>query len=356
MATRLRLSRLRNFSIERLPAGDDVYLFRARARDNPDDERLFALAEVRDLTRRARRRGPSRRAAPARAGAARGARRHPPIPGAAAAGAPPPLEPRPVVRVAAAPARASSDIEAVARRLAPATDGLGLERIDVRCRRPDPVTWRAPRPRPAHLQPDRHGIRAHRERPADRAAPAARRVHPQGRASPAARHRRTRTRSSTWSRHRGRGGRAEIAGGSFTEYDLDGDRLVPVDRPLRQQHGGDRRRRRPQRHRPIPGGHGAGGPARRPDAARSGRWPSPSAGGSSPPSTWPTSSACPVEWFALSAGRQDRHGQRHREHGLDRRRAAPDHRVHPGAAARSTSSSPASTSAPSRTGTPRRRC
>ena len=33
-----------------LPAADDVYVFHARGRDNPDDERLFALAEVRDVT------------------------------------------------------------------------------------------------------------------------------------------------------------------------------------------------------------------------------------------------------------------------------------------------------------------
>ena len=38
----------------------------------------------------------------------------------------------------------------------------------------------------------------------------------------------------------------------------------------------------------------------------------------------------PLEWFALSAGREDRDGQRHREHGLDRGGAAADHRVHPG--------------------------
>ena len=54
--------------------------------------------------------------------------------------------------------------------------------------------------------------------------------------------------------------------------------------------------------------------------------------------------------------RQDLDGQRHREHGLGGPGAAPDHHLHPGAAARSTSSSPASTSAPSRTGTPRRPC
>src|SRR5579859_5980953 len=47
---RLHLWRLANFQIERLPSVEDVYLFHGIARDNPKDERLFALAEVRDMT------------------------------------------------------------------------------------------------------------------------------------------------------------------------------------------------------------------------------------------------------------------------------------------------------------------
>ena len=50
MAERMELWRLSNFELERLPASPDVYLFPAVARDNPRDERLVALAEVRDLT------------------------------------------------------------------------------------------------------------------------------------------------------------------------------------------------------------------------------------------------------------------------------------------------------------------
>jgi acetyl-CoA carboxylase carboxyltransferase component len=50
MAERLRLWRFANFSLERLPSAEDVYLFRGVARDNAKDERLFAIAEVRDLT------------------------------------------------------------------------------------------------------------------------------------------------------------------------------------------------------------------------------------------------------------------------------------------------------------------
>jgi acetyl/propionyl-CoA carboxylase alpha subunit/acetyl-CoA carboxylase carboxyltransferase component len=47
---RLHLWRLKNFKLERLPSIEDVYLLRAIAKDNPRDERLFAVAEVRDLT------------------------------------------------------------------------------------------------------------------------------------------------------------------------------------------------------------------------------------------------------------------------------------------------------------------
>ena len=42
MAKRLRLERLANFRLERLPSVEDVYLFHGTARGNPKDERLFA--------------------------------------------------------------------------------------------------------------------------------------------------------------------------------------------------------------------------------------------------------------------------------------------------------------------------
>ncbi len=50
MGKRLHLWRLANFKIDRLPSVEDVYLFHGVARENPKDERLFAIAEVRDLT------------------------------------------------------------------------------------------------------------------------------------------------------------------------------------------------------------------------------------------------------------------------------------------------------------------
>jgi acetyl/propionyl-CoA carboxylase alpha subunit/acetyl-CoA carboxylase carboxyltransferase component len=50
LAKRLKLQRLGRFAVTRLDSAEDVYLFHGVARDNPKDERLFALAEVRDLT------------------------------------------------------------------------------------------------------------------------------------------------------------------------------------------------------------------------------------------------------------------------------------------------------------------
>ena len=50
MAERLQVSRLGNFRIERLPSVEDVYCFHGVARENPRDERLFVMAEVRDVT------------------------------------------------------------------------------------------------------------------------------------------------------------------------------------------------------------------------------------------------------------------------------------------------------------------
>jgi acetyl-CoA carboxylase carboxyltransferase component len=50
VAKRLHLWRFKNFKLERLRSAEDVYLFHAVAHHNPKDERLFACAEVRDLT------------------------------------------------------------------------------------------------------------------------------------------------------------------------------------------------------------------------------------------------------------------------------------------------------------------
>ncbi|MVU75945.1 ATP-grasp domain-containing protein [Nocardia sp. ET3-3] len=51
IAQRMQMRRLRKFDLTRLPSSDDeeVYLFRAVAKENPNDDRLIAFAQVRDL-------------------------------------------------------------------------------------------------------------------------------------------------------------------------------------------------------------------------------------------------------------------------------------------------------------------
>lgn len=50
IARRLQLWRLEKFEMRRLPSPDDTYLFHCTAFDNPRDQRLIAVAEVRDIT------------------------------------------------------------------------------------------------------------------------------------------------------------------------------------------------------------------------------------------------------------------------------------------------------------------
>jgi len=50
VAARLNLWRMSEFELERLPSPEDIYLFHGTGRSNPKDERLFALAEVRELS------------------------------------------------------------------------------------------------------------------------------------------------------------------------------------------------------------------------------------------------------------------------------------------------------------------
>ena len=131
-----------------------------------------------------------------------------------------------------------------------------------------------------------------------------------------------------------RAGRATrgLPAGDFVEHDLDDDgRLVPVRPPARPEHRQPRRRRRSATvTERYPEGMRRVVAARRPHAARWARWPSRSAGGSSPRSTWPSELGVPRRVVRAVGRRPHRDGQRHREHGLDRRGAAPHHRVHPG--------------------------
>ena len=139
IAERMELWRLSNFELSRLASAEDVYLFRAVARSNPQDERLIALAEVRDLT-------PARDAAGAITGyphmegmlaeALAGIRR-------ALRGRPPrqrPMNNRVVLYVRPAWDIPTSTWRVLAHRLAPLAADLGLEKVVARIQRVDAAT------------------------------------------------------------------------------------------------------------------------------------------------------------------------------------------------------------------------
>jgi len=225
IAHRLHLWRLSNFRIERLPAAADTYLYRCVAKENPDDERLIALADVRDLT-------PARDASGRVTALPRleqilgecleGLRR-------AQAGRPPDkrLYWNRVLLYVSAPVEVSvEDLLEVARRLVPLTEGLGIEKVQAQGVLPQPdgelretvlhlvsapgegLTVRMSGPPTEPLRPldeyTRKLLKARRRG----------QVYPYELAGVLT---------------RPRGGAEE---GTFTEHDLDDDgRLVPVHRP-----------------------------------------------------------------------------------------------------------------------------
>jgi acetyl/propionyl-CoA carboxylase alpha subunit/acetyl-CoA carboxylase carboxyltransferase component len=139
MAERLQLWRLQNFKIERLPSVEDVYLLHAVATENPKDERLFAVAEVRDLTPVRDKSGRvvhlphlERMLAEASAAIRRYQSRRPSRKrlywNRIFLYVWPTLELRP------------DEVNDIVHRLAPITDGLGLEQVVVRVRIPSPRT------------------------------------------------------------------------------------------------------------------------------------------------------------------------------------------------------------------------
>src|SRR5579862_195870 len=139
MGKRLHLWRLSNFKIDRLPSVEDVYLIHAVARDNPRDERLFACAEVRDVTPVRDKTGRivqlphlERMLTEAMAGIRLFQSRRP-------------IHQRlhwnRVLLNVWPPFNLGRDeLRDLVRRLAPATEGLGLEQVVVRVRIPHPAT------------------------------------------------------------------------------------------------------------------------------------------------------------------------------------------------------------------------
>ncbi|MFP5321984.1 MAG: carboxyl transferase domain-containing protein [Acidimicrobiia bacterium] len=228
---RLQLWRLENFDLTRLPGPGDVHVFDCVARDQPGDERLVAVAEVRDIT-------PLRDADGAlialpelervlvacldgirRAVADDPGRRR--------------LEWNRVMLFVWPPVEISLDeVSAVARRLVPLTNGLGIEQVLVQGRIVDPATQDvADVVLRLGYQPGKGLTMQLTEPPTQPMGPlddltqkvlACRRrgnVHP-------------------WEIVPLLTTEAEHGEGHFTELDLDGDRLVPVDRPPAQNTAG----------------------------------------------------------------------------------------------------------------------
>jgi acetyl/propionyl-CoA carboxylase alpha subunit/acetyl-CoA carboxylase carboxyltransferase component len=216
MAERLRLWRLSEFELERLPSAEDVYLLHGRARANPQDERLFAVAEVRDLT-------PARDAdgrvvalpelermlgealEAMRAAQAQRSVRERLLWNRVILYAWPPVELRP------------DEVGAVIARHAPATAGLGIEAVLVDGR----------------VRDERGELRARVMRfysPSGRSVVAAIDDPPTRPLQPLDEG----ARRVIQARRRGTVHPSELVHllpGDFVEHDLDGGRLVPVDRP-----------------------------------------------------------------------------------------------------------------------------
>jgi len=139
MGKRLHLWRLSNFKIDRLPSVEDVYLLHAVAHDNPKDERLFACAEVRDVTPVRDERGSivqlphlERMFAEALAGIRQFQSRRKPHER---------LHWNRVLLYIWPPLTLDRhELRVIIDRLAPATAGLGLEQVIVRARIPNPAT------------------------------------------------------------------------------------------------------------------------------------------------------------------------------------------------------------------------
>ncbi len=139
MSERLHLWRLQNFNLTRQPSPDEIFLLHAVGKDNPKDERLFAMAEVRDLT-------------PVRDRAGRVV--HMPYLERMFAEAVAAMrmfqakrDPRKrlywnriFLYVWPTLTLKPEEVNDIARRLAPQTDGLGLEQVVVRARIPNPRT------------------------------------------------------------------------------------------------------------------------------------------------------------------------------------------------------------------------
>ena len=237
LAERLNLWRLSNFKLQRLPSAEDIYLYHAVAHENPKDERLIALAEVRDLT------------------AARGVGGKiigfPHLEGQLAqsladirhALAMRPPKQRPVNNRVVLYVRPTWDIPTgtwrrLAHKLAPMAAGLSLEKVSVRIRTEDAATGEI------------RGVVLDIENVADRAVTVRVRPPADQPIRPLTEYKQKQLRAqrigAPYPYELIRmltppvGAEADFPSGEFIEHDLDdaGERLIPVDRPYGRNQAG----------------------------------------------------------------------------------------------------------------------
>jgi acetyl/propionyl-CoA carboxylase alpha subunit/acetyl-CoA carboxylase carboxyltransferase component len=226
---RMQLVRLEKFEIERLPSAEDVYLYRGVAQSNPKDERLFAAAEVRDLT--------AVRDADGRVVQLPALERvlHEALAGMRRfqAGRAPHerLEWNRVLLTVTPPLRLSRDeMLSLAERLAPATAGLGLEMVLIDARIPDAATGEPVERLLRIVAGDRGGVSIRWDVPTDRP------IEPMAEYQQRVVQLRRRGLVHPFEIVRQLAPEEAQPGvprGTFVEHDLDpsGERLVPVQRP-----------------------------------------------------------------------------------------------------------------------------
>ena len=314
---RLDLWRMKNFDGTRLPAAAGTYLFHVVAKDNPSDERLMALAEVRDVTPQRNESGevigvPALERALAacldgirRTQAQRGKKR---------------LDANRVALYVWPVLDIPNDrLPAITRRLAPLAVNAGLEEITILASIKDDADVAAQTGGDSLLvQPGRRH-RRECDGAADRAVAPARRVRAEG--------------ATLTSPRLGVPVRADPdSHGPRRQLRRIRPRRVRRARPggpaLWAQHRRPDRRRGDAAHGPLPRGHDPRRLVRRPDE-------SPGHGGRS--RMRPRGRGARSRREAVGAGRVVRlvlrrhhfDAEWHREHGLGVPRASPDHHVHP---------------------------
>ncbi len=227
LAKRLDLWRLANFRLERLASAEDVYLFHGVAHDNPKDSRLFALAEIRDLTPVVDGTGGrsypwlGRMGVQCLAAMRRGTGY---VPRARTSD----LEPDRALRPAVV-GRAPALVADLARTFAPLAEGVGLQKVLLRVRiaEPERVAERRGPGRAGRGRPGRDGAPAAAPQRADAPAHAVPAEGAQGRAVRGA----LPLRDPADADAPGRVRSADFPPGTFVEHDLDADgHLEPVDR------------------------------------------------------------------------------------------------------------------------------